>query len=513
MSIPWANTNDAFLVADTQKSSSSCLPLSKAPDSFVDTADGRTHPQFHYTPEDASRNLRAYVGTLLGALRCRTDVQLADGKGMLLKYVSSYVTKMHEAATVEGLYCTDVAGFQVANSFLRTVRPLAPEMAFQLSNIKVAWTDKQTKQFRAPHLGQENGNQVYQQYLKRHRSEDDQSLLEWLRCHSTVGAKAKVLGADKYLVAVKFLSPFNPMYFFQDFLVHYPHRLAGELRHVEQATMPVPIQYFSQALTLRPQWWSRPEQIRDQFQHEGHRISFVTTLVSYVMAQQNVYHLWHHLIVDTRIGCLQTRSVERLYPMSALQTAVYQDIMDSLAQRQAFVDQHANSGPDIDRCWRKYRVLMGKPGTGKSQVLIRVIHEALQREASVLLAAPVALLAQGYCSIFGADLECDTLQVAFRIPVNNGDPFDVNFALNRFDMVVVDEASLVSPASFNMVAATFNCLKCRPVVVIAGDRRQQQPLQTVRGKVSNTVSIVNDHTGQRGEALPLPAVQDSRQGL
>ena len=80
--------------------------------------------------------------TLFGALQCRTDIQLADGRGMLLKYVSSYVTKMHEAATVEGLYCIDVTGNQAANSFLRSVCPLASEMAFQLSNIKVAWTDK-----------------------------------------------------------------------------------------------------------------------------------------------------------------------------------------------------------------------------------------------------------------------------------------------------------------------------------------------------------------------------------
>ena len=173
--------------------------------------------------------------------------------------------------------------------------------------------------------------------------------------------------------------------------------------------------------------------------------------------------------------------------------SVTQTILN-LTQRQAFVDQPANSGPEIDCGWCKYRILMGKPGTGKSQVLIRVIHEALQREASVLLAAPVALLAQAYRSIFGADLECNTLHAAFRIPVNDGQAFDVNFALNRFDMVVVDEASLVFPASFNMVAATLNCLNCCPVVVIAGDSRQQQPLQTVKGKVSNTVSIVNDHT-------------------
>lgn len=179
-SIPWGNRNDAFLVADTQKSSSSCLQLCAAPDSFLERADGRQHLQFHYTPEDAARNLRAYISSLLGALRCRTDVQLADGKAMLLKYVSSYVTKMHEAATVEGLYCTDVTGFQAANSFLRSVHPLAPEMAFQLSNLKVAWTDKLTKQFRAPHPGQEDTQKDYLQYLKRDVAEEDQSLLEWL---------------------------------------------------------------------------------------------------------------------------------------------------------------------------------------------------------------------------------------------------------------------------------------------------------------------------------------------
>lgn len=248
-SIPWGNPNDASLVADTQKSSSFCLPLCLAQDSFLERPDRQQHLQFHYTPEDASRNLRAYVSTLLGALRCRTDVHLTDGKGMLLKYVSSYVTKMHEAATMEGLYCTDVTGFQAANSFLRSVRPLALEMAFQLSNVKVAWTDKQTEQFHAPHPG----NQAYLQYLKRDGSEEQQSPLEWLRGHSMVGSKPKALAADKYLVAVKFVSPFNPVFFFQHLLVNHPHRHPGQLRHLEKATMPPAIQYFAQALALRPQ--------------------------------------------------------------------------------------------------------------------------------------------------------------------------------------------------------------------------------------------------------------------
>ena len=123
-------------------------------------------------------------------------------------------------------------------------------------------------------------------------------------------------------------------------------------------------------------------------------------------------------------------------------------------------------------------------------MLIRAIYEVFQRELVVLLAAPVALLAQGYRNIFGPDLQCHTLHEAFRIPIHAGQGSDVNFSLNKFDMVVVDEASLISPESFNIVAATLN----RPVIVIAGDKRQQQPLQTVDGRTSTVVSILSDNT-------------------
>lgn len=37
-----------------------------------------------------------------------------------------------------------------------------------------------------------------------------------------------------------------------------------------------------------------------------------------------------------------------------------------------------------------------------------------------------------------------------------------------------------------------NCLNCHPVIIIAGDKCQQQLLQTVQGRVSNTISILND---------------------
>ena len=176
-SIPWQNQSDAFLVADVQKSDHSPHSVNESPsNSFVQKPDGMMQLEFRYTPEDARRNIRAFITNLLGSLHCRTNVQVVDGKGMLLKYVTSYVKKMHNACTSEGLYCSDISRFQAANSFLRIVRPLAPEMIFQLSAIKVAWTDKMTKQFRPPYPGQDNA--VHQLYPRRDRQDEHVPLLQ-----------------------------------------------------------------------------------------------------------------------------------------------------------------------------------------------------------------------------------------------------------------------------------------------------------------------------------------------
>ena len=224
-SVPWGNAQDAFTVASNQKSDKSCLPVHDYLDSFITGHNGKQTLQFQHTEDDAERHIRVYVTTLLGSLHCRTEVQLADGKALLLKYVSSYVTKMHESATSEGLCCTDVTGYQAAHSFLRTVTPLEPEMVFQLSNIKVCWTDKCTVLFRPPFPDQTEGNKVYKMYLQRPQNEEDQSLLQWLRCHQTSASKPKPYTDDRVLVGVKYVSLFNPIFFYQHLTMNFPHHL------------------------------------------------------------------------------------------------------------------------------------------------------------------------------------------------------------------------------------------------------------------------------------------------
>ena len=95
--------------ADTQESDRACLKVNN-PTSFITLPSGQNSIEFHHTADDADRHIRAHLTTILGSLRCHSDIQLADTKALLLKYVNSYITKMHESATSEGLYCNDVTG-------------------------------------------------------------------------------------------------------------------------------------------------------------------------------------------------------------------------------------------------------------------------------------------------------------------------------------------------------------------------------------------------------------------
>ena len=308
-------------------------------------------------------------------------------KACLIKYVSSYVTKMHESATSEGLYCTDVTGYQAAHSFLRTLTPLEPEIVFQLSNIKVCWTDKCTVLFRPPFPDQTEGNKVYKMYLQRPPTEEDQTLLQWLTCHQTSGSKPKGYTDDRVLVGIKYVSLFNPIFFYQHLTMNFPHCNANQLRHAGEDTMPDTIKHFAQCIALTPRYWDTAETITAEFEHEGHKSYFINTIVSYAQSLHDILYLWRIRVVTNKVGDLSSLSLESLYPLSPHQTAILADITAALSSRQSSVsdDNHSTAS---DSSWQKYRLLYGKPGTGKSQVLIRAISHTICHELSDLVAAP-----------------------------------------------------------------------------------------------------------------------------
>ena len=110
--------------------------------------------------------------------------------------------------------------------------------------------------------------------------------------------------------------------------------------------------------------------ITTQFEHDGHKEYFVCTIVTYLSSVYDVLYLWRIRVVTGDVSDLSALSIDRLYPLSALQCVILADITGALLYCRDFQDNPASDDDQQSTSCRIYRVLPGKPGTGKSQVLI-----------------------------------------------------------------------------------------------------------------------------------------------
>ena len=149
--IPRSNPELAFFVHKLQPSDkkSHCLNL-QYEDSFFTFENNKHVQHLKHPAEEFAMNLRAYISTVLPALKCRMDYQTTDGVAMLLRYVMSYVTKSHDSPTVDSMYSYHLQGRDAACHYLMRHKPAEPEMWFFLLGEKVAWTCSRTKRFVVP---------------------------------------------------------------------------------------------------------------------------------------------------------------------------------------------------------------------------------------------------------------------------------------------------------------------------------------------------------------------------
>ena len=104
--------------------------------------------------------------------------------------------------------------------------------------------------------------------------------------------------------------------------------------------------------------------------------------------------------------------------------------------------------------YAKYQLLLGCPGTGKTQVVKRLIHTLIEQEYSVAVCAPLGLLATNYSEEFYPDLQADTIHALFNIPVAADQEYVVNYNIGKYDAIIIDEASMVADNTFEMIHDT-----------------------------------------------------------
>ena len=115
----------------------------------------------------------------------------------------------------------------------------------------------------------------------------------------------------------------------------------------------------------------------------------------------------------------------------------------------------------------------------------------MEQEYTVNLAAPTGFLASTYRGKFTEDnCSADTIHALFKYPVDPAKRPRINWQLINTDLLVIDEIPMVPLKIFQHIMNTIQQLYIRPVVLLCGDSQQQQPIETVDGKVQPASSIL-----------------------
>ena len=511
--IPWQNKSLAQQVLDLQASDKQAVPLFEHK-TTIRMENGTQILDLFHPPEAFAKNLRAYISTVLPALKCRMDVQTSDGKGMLLRYAASYVSKWHDGFHSDVMFSVRTGPYQAAYRHLRGLRPREPEMWMSLSAKKIAWSQSRTKQFTANIQSQAN-LKSHEKYCKRSDEETPLSFLQWLRSYDPKGKRYK---SGTTLVGLKLRSPFKDDYYYQDILMNVPHRHVDELRHEKYDDLPLAIRHFAAAVTLRPELWTNETAVRDHFSLMGNRNDYVDTLIAYVNSRLDFFNLWKRRVLGTLpdLAIMPTlnnedhKSPEQIRTKTLVQRFLqqrdecYNDIpevdYDSSdesvnSDNECAVDERnvqslpSTSGHD----WRKFILIRGKPGTGKTYAVLHSIRQALANEYRVLCTKPTGMLSSTYnATITDENFASDTIHSAFRYPVDVNERPQINWDLANYDLIVIDELSMVPSIVFDHILMTLQELHVRPVVVLCGDQQQQQPIATVDGKIRPTIGVLQN---------------------
>ena len=311
-------------------SSASSTPVCPLPTHVADTPHG---PQLIIShPRDAfAIGLRGYISTLLPFLKCRMDVQMTDGKDMLLRYVTSYVAKWHDSFQTAGLYSRSVSACQAAVRHVKDLHPCKPEMWLALSSMKHCWTSSTTEKYMPPTSMTVADDNTAHKYRLRPSSTDSWSFLKWLRHVTHTKDIPTLYRHPDTLVGIKYLSVFKDE-FFQYLLMNMPHCHLSDLAPLPNCRVPVHLCFFASAAYNFPNTWGSGPAVIEMLEHAGHRKSYISTVTAYVETLHDVLSMCSNDVLSPdRFNTVPSVSSQQ-YTLDIKQQSVLHHVHTSLHQ-------------------------------------------------------------------------------------------------------------------------------------------------------------------------------------
>lgn len=521
--IPDENPDLSYLVSKYQPSDkpSNSLKLQDK-DTFFECKHNKQVLHLKHPSDAFALNIRAYISTLLPALHCSMDFQTTDGRAMLLKYVTSYVTKNKDGIDTNSLYSYHVSGGQAAIRYVMDITPAEPEMWLALSSTKISWSSSRTKRYIVPSNEKANEDKTAEKYRNRLENLTNLSFLSWLRMTDHTKQVPKLYKRGNTLVGLKTVSFFNKDFFFQYILMHVPHRSLIDLRHPNHERIPESLQWYSAAIHHSANLWQNDDRVCQFLNNQGHRDTYITTCMAYVHTLRDMFFLWQTQIISS--SCLDTNYVNEAHEfrLDSHQKTIHNHVLSAVNKRShhysSFARVHCfNSESDSDddnithehvqygHCdppaaeklnvpWSKPILVTGQGGCGKSYVIRSIVNDLIEQDASVLISLPTGFLASSFRATLPEEVTCDTVHASFHFPVENAESPKINWQLSNYDVLIIDEISMVPNVIFQHILKTLNVLLFRPVLMICGDAGQQQPFSNNNGKIMQISSPFDDRT-------------------
>ena len=260
-----------------QKSHKSSLPRCDTTTNVSSCPSGKSLHISH-NEEAFILGLRGYIDTILPALQCSMDVQVATDNSLLLQYVSGYVSKWKESYHCASAFTAQSPPSLTAFRYLASLSICEPEMWMLLTNKKLSWCDSTRVSFRVPDDSHAATNKEVVHYYARPHHHDNLSLLEYLRLYNTSVTPPKLYKDNaSILVGLQYLSIYNPKYFFQYLLVNYPHRRVDDILLPTAEDIPPQLVHFAVAHRLMPEHFTSTDHFADELQKSGNTHAFTRT--------------------------------------------------------------------------------------------------------------------------------------------------------------------------------------------------------------------------------------------
>ena len=445
--------------------------------------------RLHHPASAKAARVRAWMPDVLAALQCHMDVQVGDGRALLLQYAASYTSKFSDQFATSWLN-EEASDYHLARKVLSEYHPLEPEMWLQLGSHEfrqvLATGVARRLVVRAPdwEKGPAEGSWEAAYVACKWRS-DDHTLLDYLRLSNKDGARRK--NARRVCVAAIMNSRLRDDFYGQWLLLNVPFRSFADLW--DDRAMLVPEGYRMLALCLlKRRGFFRAAEVRKEMLLEGDRSAHIDNVLAMLEGRKAVVQAYldgewtledHPEPPVAARGGLggeldpeQTAVVNAIHDMTvwALERRYPQDVAPE--ELEALLQRPVHQAP------REMRPLcvLGPAGSGKSTAVKVAIQKATEGGAHIGIACPTGVLASSYREEF-PDLDVDTLHGMFLLHLTKEQAYET---MSPFDLIVIDEVGQLSRETFEKLMWLWDNADRRPALVFVGDFHQLRGMDATR---------------------------------